>query len=309
MLNALYRGSHGHALHRHLHRYQRQSGALRSGITRTTRTSCKTDAKDQQLRAGSARAPTPSPITEGHSGRALLEDRVLLQHADRRPAAVRPARPAAAAATRTPSPRRRAWRSRCDPERTCIYFTYAKGFRPGGANNPCRGGLRPGLRRTSASAGAADLQLRHRRQLRNRRQEQHRQPREDSRRSIYYIRWNNIQQTVRPADLPGVISFIDNLGQAVGLKGRGRSGGNRRRPTTSPSNSPPATPIARYTAGFEPSALPSRSRRGGHGDCDHSGSQRDRRRAAPGTGDRDRGARVSSSTAFARESFIRVDAE
>jgi len=93
------------------------------------------------------------------------------------------------------------------------YATYAKGFRPGGANNPL-----------PAAACAADFhnfgitaspttydsdtvdsyEIGAKNNIDNR-------VRIAS--SIYYIRWNNIQQTVIPPICQ--ISFIDNLGQAV----------------------------------------------------------------------------------------------
>ncbi len=93
------------------------------------------------------------------------------------------------------------------------YFTYAKGFRPGGANNP-----------VPAAACAADFanfgiqasptqynsdtvnsfEIGAKNNFDNR---------VKIASSIYYIRWNNIQQTVIPPICQ--ISFIDNLGQAV----------------------------------------------------------------------------------------------
>ena len=93
------------------------------------------------------------------------------------------------------------------------YFTYAKGFRPGGANNPVpfaacaqdfanfgiseapttysptRSTASRSVRRTTSTIGCRLAS------------------------SIYYIRWNNIQQTVIPPICQ--ISWIENLGQAV----------------------------------------------------------------------------------------------
>ena len=98
-----------------------------------------------------------------------------------------------------------------------VYATYAKGFRPGGANNPvpyaaCATDFQnfgvSGAPQTfnsdtvnSYEIGAKDnlggiVRLAS---------------------SIYYIRWNNIQQTVVPPICQ--ISFIDNLGQAVAWGG------------------------------------------------------------------------------------------
>ena len=99
-----------------------------------------------------------------------------------------------------------------DP-RNLFYFTYAKGFRPGGANNP-----------VPAAACAEDFANFHiteapptfnsdtvdsfevgaKNNIDNRFKIAS---------SIYYIRWNNIQQTVVPPICQ--ISFITNLGKAV----------------------------------------------------------------------------------------------
>jgi outer membrane receptor protein involved in Fe transport len=99
-----------------------------------------------------------------------------------------------------------------DP-RNLFYFTYAKGFRPGGANNP-----------VPAAACATDFANFHiteapptfnsdtvdsfevgaKNNIDNRFKIAS---------SIYYIRWNNIQQTVVPPICQ--ISFITNLGKAV----------------------------------------------------------------------------------------------
>ncbi|MGA2777589.1 MAG: TonB-dependent receptor [Steroidobacteraceae bacterium] len=93
------------------------------------------------------------------------------------------------------------------------YFTYAKGFRPGGANNPvpqaaCSQDFANfGIKSSPATFNSdtvnsfevgAKNNIDNRVKLAS---------------SIYYIRWNNIQQTVVPPICQ--ISFIDNLGQAV----------------------------------------------------------------------------------------------
>jgi len=99
-----------------------------------------------------------------------------------------------------------------DP-RNLYYFTYAKGFRPGGANNPvpyaaCQEDFQNfGIANSppkfnsdtvnSFEVGAKN-NIDNRIKLAS---------------SIYYIRWNNIQQTVVPPICQ--ISFIDNLGTAV----------------------------------------------------------------------------------------------
>ena len=93
------------------------------------------------------------------------------------------------------------------------YFTYAKGFRPGGANNPvpqaaCAGDFQSfGI---SASPATFDsdtvdsFEIGAKNNFNNRIKLAS---------SVYYIRWNNIQQTVIPPVCQ--ISFIANLGEAV----------------------------------------------------------------------------------------------
>jgi len=93
------------------------------------------------------------------------------------------------------------------------YFTYAKGFRPGGANNPvpqaaCGTDFTNfGISQAPATFNSdtvdsfevgAKNNIDNRFKLAS---------------SVYYIRWNNIQQTVVPPICQ--ISFITNLGQAV----------------------------------------------------------------------------------------------
>jgi outer membrane receptor protein involved in Fe transport len=93
------------------------------------------------------------------------------------------------------------------------YFTYAKGFRPGGANNPvpqaaCASDFASfGITAAPATYNSdtvdsfevgAKNNIDNRIKLAS---------------SLYYIRWNNIQQTVIPPVCQ--ISFIDNLGQAT----------------------------------------------------------------------------------------------
>ncbi len=93
------------------------------------------------------------------------------------------------------------------------YFTYAKGFRPGGANNPvpyaaCGTDFRnfgiPGAPATFSSDTVQSFEVGAKNNLENRIKLAS---------SIYYIRWNNIQQVVVPPICQ--ISFIANLGQAV----------------------------------------------------------------------------------------------
>jgi iron complex outermembrane recepter protein len=93
------------------------------------------------------------------------------------------------------------------------YFTYAKGFRPGGANNPvpyaaCGIDFRnfgiPGAPATFSSDTVDSYEIGAKNNLENRIKLAS---------SIYYIRWNNIQQVVVPPICQ--ISFIANLGQAV----------------------------------------------------------------------------------------------
>jgi iron complex outermembrane recepter protein len=94
-----------------------------------------------------------------------------------------------------------------------VYFTYAKGFRPGGANNPlppiaCAQDFQnfgiPSAPTTYNSDSVNSYEIGTKDSFANRIRVAG---------SIYYIRWNNIQQTVIPPICQ--ISFIDNLGQAV----------------------------------------------------------------------------------------------
>jgi iron complex outermembrane recepter protein len=99
-----------------------------------------------------------------------------------------------------------------DP-RNLYYFTYAKGFRPGGANNPVpyaacgtdfgNFGI-PGAPPTYSSDSVNSFEVGAKNNFDNRIKIAS---------SVYYIRWNNIQQTVVPPICQ--ISFIANLGQAV----------------------------------------------------------------------------------------------
>ena len=93
------------------------------------------------------------------------------------------------------------------------YFTYAKGFRPGGANNPvpyaaCAGDFQafgiPGAPATYSSDTVNSFEVGAKNNFDNR---------VKIASSIYYIKWNNIQQTVVPPVCQ--ISFISNLGQAA----------------------------------------------------------------------------------------------
>jgi iron complex outermembrane recepter protein len=99
-----------------------------------------------------------------------------------------------------------------DP-RNLYYFTYAKGFRPGGANNPvpyaaCATDFMnfgiPGAPATYSSDTVNSFEVGAKNNIDNR---------VKIASSVYYIRWNNIQQTVVPPICQ--ISFIANLGQAV----------------------------------------------------------------------------------------------
>ncbi len=94
-----------------------------------------------------------------------------------------------------------------------FYATYAKGFRPGGANNPlpyaaCSQDFQnfgiPNAPTTYNSDTVDSYELGAKNNINNR-------IRIAS--SIYYIKWNNIQQVVVPPICE--ISFISNLGQAV----------------------------------------------------------------------------------------------
>jgi iron complex outermembrane recepter protein len=93
------------------------------------------------------------------------------------------------------------------------YATYAKGFRPGGANNPipyaaCASDFKnfgiSGSPTTFSSDSVDSYEIGAKNNFENRIKIAS---------SIYYIRWNNIQQTVIPPICQ--ISFIANLGQAV----------------------------------------------------------------------------------------------
>ncbi len=93
------------------------------------------------------------------------------------------------------------------------YFTYAKGFRPGGANNPvpyaaCAGDFQtfgiPAAPTTFNSDSVNSFEVGAKNNVDNRIKIAS---------SVYYIKWNNIQQTVIPPVCQ--ISFIANLGQAV----------------------------------------------------------------------------------------------
>ena len=94
-----------------------------------------------------------------------------------------------------------------------LYATYAKGFRPGGANNPvpqaaCAGDFASfGITASPAtfsSDSVNSFEVGAKNNVGNR---------VKIASSIYYIKWNNIQQTVIPPVCQ--ISFIANLGQAV----------------------------------------------------------------------------------------------
>jgi iron complex outermembrane recepter protein len=99
-----------------------------------------------------------------------------------------------------------------DP-RDLYYFTYAKGFRPGGANNPVPAAacgtdfVNFGIKaspETFNSDTVDSFEVGAKNNFDNR---------VKIASSIYYIRWNNIQQVVVPPICQ--ISFITNLGQAV----------------------------------------------------------------------------------------------
>ncbi len=99
-----------------------------------------------------------------------------------------------------------------DP-RNLYYFTYAKGFRPGGGNNPvpyaaCAGDFTnfgiSGAPATFDSDTVNSFEVGAKNNIDNRIKLSS---------SVYYIRWNNIQQTVIPPVCQ--ISFIANLGTAV----------------------------------------------------------------------------------------------
>jgi iron complex outermembrane recepter protein len=103
-----------------------------------------------------------------------------------------------------------------DP-RNLYYATYAKGFRPGGANNPvpqaacAQDFANFGITQsppTFNSDTVNSFEVGAKNNIDNR---------VKIASSIYYIRWNNIQQTVVPPICQ--ISFIDNLGTAVAKGG------------------------------------------------------------------------------------------
>jgi iron complex outermembrane receptor protein len=99
-----------------------------------------------------------------------------------------------------------------DP-RNLYYASYAKGFRPGGANNPvpyaaCAGDFTAfgivNSPATFSSDSVNSFEIGAKNNIDNRIKLAS---------SVYYIRWNNIQQTVVPPVCQ--ISFISNLGQAT----------------------------------------------------------------------------------------------
>jgi outer membrane receptor protein involved in Fe transport len=99
-----------------------------------------------------------------------------------------------------------------DP-RNLYYATYAKGFRPGGANNPvpyaaCSSDFTSfgisGAPATYSSDSVNSFEVGAKNNIDNRFKIAS---------SVYYIRWHNIQQTVVPPICQ--ISFIANLGEAV----------------------------------------------------------------------------------------------
>ena len=93
------------------------------------------------------------------------------------------------------------------------YFTYAKGFRPGGANNPVP---YPACHTDFANFGIAGAPATYNSDTVNSFEvgaKNNIDNRVKIASSIYFIRWNNIQQTVVPPICQ--ISFIANLGQAV----------------------------------------------------------------------------------------------
>ncbi|MDP9010409.1 MAG: TonB-dependent receptor [Pseudomonadota bacterium] len=103
-----------------------------------------------------------------------------------------------------------------DP-RNLYYATYAKGFRPGGANNPVpQAACAPDFQRfgitgsppTFGSDTVNSFEVGAKNNIDNR---------VKIASSIYYIRWNNIQQSVLPPTCQ--ITFIANLGTAVAKGG------------------------------------------------------------------------------------------
>ncbi len=94
-----------------------------------------------------------------------------------------------------------------------FYLTYAKGFRPGGGNNPvpyasCAGDFQtfgiPGAPPTYNSDTVDSFEVGAKNNFNNRFKLAS---------SVYYIKWHNIQQTVVPPICQ--ISFISNLGEAT----------------------------------------------------------------------------------------------
>ena len=99
-----------------------------------------------------------------------------------------------------------------DPK-NMVYATYSKGFRPGGANNPvpyaaCANDFQAfgisGAPQTFQSDTVSSYEIGAKNNFNNR---------VKLASSVYYIKWNNIQQTVIPPICQ--ISFIANLGQAA----------------------------------------------------------------------------------------------
>ncbi len=102
-------------------------------------------------------------------------------------------------------------------QKNLYYFTWAKGFRPGGANNPlppiaCASDfVTLGIKESPTTYGSdtvSSFEVGAKNNINN-------VVRIAT--SIYYIKWNNIQQTVIPPVCQ--ISFIANLGQAVAKGG------------------------------------------------------------------------------------------
>jgi iron complex outermembrane recepter protein len=97
--------------------------------------------------------------------------------------------------------------------RNLYYFTYAKGFRPGGGNNPVP---QPACAKDFATLGISGSPTTFNSDTVNSFEvgaKNNFDNRVKIASSVYYIRWNNIQQTVVPPICQ--ISFISNLGKAV----------------------------------------------------------------------------------------------
>ena len=99
-----------------------------------------------------------------------------------------------------------------DPD-NLYYATYAKGFRPGGANNPvpyaaCAGDFNNFGIKAAPQTFSSDSVNSYEIGAKNNYED-----RVKLATSVYYIQWNNIQQTVVPPICQ--ISFIANLGKAV----------------------------------------------------------------------------------------------